>query len=82
MKVDVHFMFTGIPSNQGRLSLDLAEHTTVGAMLENTHSVNGYPFAHSLIEGSMFIVNKVVVDLDTELKDGDSVMIIRTLGGG
>lgn len=82
MKINVHFMFTGIPSNHGKLSLDLDEGITIREMLADIHTVNGYKFEHSLIDGSMFVVNKEVMSLDTVLKDGDDVMIIRTLGGG
>lgn len=82
MKIYARFLFTGIPSNQGKAVFDAEEGTTLGTLLAGVKEVNAHPFDHALLAGAMLLVNNRVAGPETVLCDGDEVMIIRTLGGG
>jgi len=82
MRVGLRFMCADLPVPAGRHEIEVMDGATVGQALAAYLEI--YPVEDPLqkLPESMFIVGKNPAQIDTVLRDGDELLVMRILHGG
>ena len=78
----VNFKYLGLPKKELKNEVKTIEvqAADVRALLDKISKE--YKVSKEIFKGCYYMVNNKKADLDTKLKDGDYVLITKSLGGG
>jgi len=95
MKVKVHYLgFIGKLINQNKDEFELEEGSSLSAVLDEIAGLYGKPFKKEFYEpglkdvkmGFVVTVNGILMDqlcgMDTQLNDGDNIVLMSLMSGG
>jgi len=82
MKVHIKFLAVDIPNERRTFTEEVIEGTTINQLLKEITKAEEIGISFNELKKSAFLVNSTLADNDMVLKDGDSLIVLRTIGGG
>jgi len=80
MNVFCKFLGAGMANIKGKF--DLPEGATLDTLLQKCAGDGRFTVGYEGLKTANFLVNNHLATLDTVLREGDEVLILRPLGGG
>lgn len=82
MKVFVKFYAVDVPIDLTNFSFDLSEGAIIEDVLDECLKLPQIDIEENYFKTSMVLLNDTLAKLDAPVKDGDTIKILRVMGGG
>ena len=82
MRVRLRFLCVDLPLDSANRAIDVADGASVGQVLVEHAKLEDIEDSLEKLPGSMFLIGNKSAQLDTVLKDGDELVVLRILHGG
>jgi hypothetical protein len=82
MRISIRFICADLHIPSGKHAIDLSDGSTVQDALAAYIGLYPIDDPHGKLLESMFLIGKHPAQLHTQLRDGDELMVMRTLYGG
>ena len=82
MRVSLQFMLADLHAPVGRAEIDIPDNANLGQALAECLKLHPIDDPHNKLPDSYFLIGKNPASLESELRDGDEIKVMRILHGG